>query len=247
MIFAVLVGLVLLIACAMPVKDRITQTATIDALLAGAYDGFVSGKEVLAHGDFGIGTFDRLDGEMIVFNGVIYQVKADGRVHRPDPDLKTPFATVCFFNADGSFPITATRDDKGVRRMVDEAVPNQNVFLAVRLTGDFPHMKVRSVPSQNKPYMPLQTVVKNQAEFVYENIRGTIVGFRCPPFAKGLNVPGYHFHFLSEDGTIGGHVLTFTVDRAVCAFDIANRFYLILPDEAGRLADIDLSRNAVGN
>ena len=75
-----------------------TQTSTIDALLAGVYDGEMSCRELLTHGDFGIGIFDHLDGEMVVLNGTVYQVKIDGRVYQPAKELKTPFASVCFLS-----------------------------------------------------------------------------------------------------------------------------------------------------
>lgn len=221
--------------------DRITQTSTIDALLAGAYDGQITCRQLLNYGNFGIGTFDKLDGEMTILGGRIYQVKSDGKVYRPAADVKTPFATVCNFRPDSEFAIQSA-DFKTVESIINEKVPNQNQFLAVEISGQFKHIKVRSVPAQSKPYPPLVEVAKTQSVFDINNIFGTIVGFRTPPFAKGLNVPGCHFHFISDDCTQGGHVLNFELISSTCKVDKCSEFLLILPKDDA-LKDVDLSKD----
>ncbi|MDD5011528.1 MAG: acetolactate decarboxylase [Phycisphaerae bacterium] len=221
--------------------DRITQTSTIDALLAGAYDGQMTCGELLTYGDFGIGTFDKLDGEMTVLDGRVYQIKSDGKVYKPDSNTKTPFATVCNFRPDTRF-LLRSADFKTTESFLDEKFPNQNIFLAVEISGTFKHIKVRSVPAQQKPYKPLAEVVKNQSVFDINNVSGTIVGFRTPPFVKGVNVAGYHFHFLSDDFTQGGHVLDFELFGGECKIDRCDEFLLILPKDDA-LKDIDLSKD----
>jgi acetolactate decarboxylase len=232
-------ALVFITGCLPAAKDRITQTSTIDALLAGAYDGQMQCRKLLDYGDFGIGTFDKLDGEMTVLDGKIYQIKSDGKVYRPVGDVKTPFATVCKFKPDIQFPIQPA-DFKTAESIIDEKIPNQNTFLAVEISGKFKHIKVRSVPTQQKPYPPLAEVAKTQPVFEINDITGTIVGFRSPPFVKGINVSGYHFHFLSSDFTQGGHVLDFELISGECKIDKCNEFLLILPKD-DVLKDIDLS------
>jgi len=236
-----IVVLVLCGGCLTNRYDRITQTSTIDALLAGAYDGQISCQKLLTYGDFGIGTFDKLDGEMTVLDGRIYQIKSDGKVYRPAGDVKTPFATVCNFKPDTQFMIKSV-DFKTVELIIDEKIPNQNQFLAVEISGKFKHIKVRSVPSQNKPYPPLAEVAKTQPVFEMNEVTGTIVGFRSPPFVKGINVSGYHFHFLSSDFARGGHVLDFELNSGDCKTDKCNEFLLILP-ENDSLKNIDLSKD----
>lgn len=222
-------------------SNRITQTSTIDALLAGAYDGQVECKQLLSYGDFGIGTFDRLDGEMTVLDGNVYQIKADGKVYRPAANIKSPFATVCRFRPDNDFEIKSA-DFKTAESIIDSKFPNQNIFAAVKITGTFKYIKTRSVPAQNKPYPPLVEVAKNQPVFEMHDVRGTIVGFRSPPFVKGVNVSGYHFHFLDKDFAQGGHVLDFQLDAGKCEIDKCNELLLILPED-DVLKDIDLSKD----
>lgn len=241
----VCIGLLLLVsACSsLPVRDTITQASTIDALLAGAYDGSMTCGQLLEHGNLGIGTFDRLDGEMVLMDGRVYQVKADGKVYTPDKHLKTPFAAVCSFAADLTVDFDKGLDYAAVQKILDQLVPNQNLFCAVRLSGTFSHMHTRSVPAQEKPYPPLAQVTSHQPEFLMENISGQIVGFRCPPYVKGINVPGYHLHFISDDRTSGGHILGFEMAQGQGSVDVCHRFLLILPEADEMFGAVDLSKD----
>jgi acetolactate decarboxylase len=232
---------VLLSGCITSQRDIIFQQSTIDALLTGVYDGDISCQFLLKHGNFGIGTFDCLDGEMVLLDGTIYQVRADGKVYMPDPPIKTPFATTCFFNPEKALPINAGTDFEGLEKLIDQAAPNQNLFCAVRVTGQFKSMKTRSVPPQKKTYPPLNEVSINQPEFSFENVTGTIIGFRCPVFIKGLNVPGYHLHFINSERTQGGHVLSFVLTDGKCEVDIFNQYFLSLPADIENFTDVNLS------
>lgn len=243
-LFSVVIGCCFLLsACATQPGDTAFQTSTIDALLAGVYDGDTSGSTLLQHGDFGIGTFDHLDGEMLVLDGTIYQIKADGKVYRPNPSIKTPFATVCQFKADESLPIPSGSDFSAVEKLMDIFAPNQNLFYAIKIRGKFQKMKTRSVPGQHKPYPPLKEVTKDQPEFEMEKISGTIVGFRCPPFVKGINVPGYHLHFISDDRSKGGHILSFQIETGTAEIDALDQYVLTLPSSAREFSTLDLSKD----
>ena len=224
-------------------KNIITQTSTIDSLLAGVYDGHMSCDELLKYGDFGIGTFDHLDGEMIILDREIYQVKADGKVYRPDRSITTPFASVCNFSTDETINFKSGISFQDVQKILDEQIPNQNLFYAIKIQGTFTRMHTRSVPLQAKPYPPLAEVTKNQPEFRMKNVSGTIVGFRCPPFVKGINVPGYHFHFISDDREYGGHILNFEMGEGKGELDRSNKFTLILPEKGDAFSQVDLSRD----
>jgi acetolactate decarboxylase len=229
--------------CAAPQHNVVFQTSTIDALLAGLYDGDLSCRHLLEKGDFGIGTFDGLDGEMVLLDGRIYQVKADGKVYTPGSSCSTPFATVCRFKADKAFAITTPSDEKAVENLINHAAPNQNLFYAIRIRGTFKSVKTRSVPRQQKPYPVLEAVTRHQPEFIRDNVEGTIVGFRCPAFVKGVNVPGYHLHFISHDRTFGGHVLGFEITAGEGDIDGLHQFFLRLPEHAADFARTDLSKD----
>jgi len=224
-------------------QDTVMQISTIDALVAGLYDGTMSCDRLLQYGDVGIGTFDRLEGEMVVLDGAVYQVKVDSRVYTLDGKITTPFAAVCRFGADDIITLKKGMDFKGLEEMIDTAISNKNLFYAIKVTGTFSYMKTRSVPAQDKPYPPLAEVTKHQSVFEMKNISGTIVGFRCPPYVQGINVPGYHLHFISDDRTRGGHILGFETDTGTCAIDRCNQFFLVLPTEGEAFQKVDLSKD----
>ncbi|OGI07322.1 MAG: alpha-acetolactate decarboxylase [Candidatus Margulisbacteria bacterium GWF2_35_9] len=237
------VTLFFLAGCSTSNKNIVYQTSTIDALIAGVFDGDISLTMLASHGNFGIGTFDNLDGEMILLEGTFYQVKADGKIYQPTNTMETPFATVCNFNPDNQFNIPSGSTIQMVEDLINEKAPNQNLFYAIKIEGTFKNIKTRSVPEQKKPYPPLSEVTKTQPEFNMENISGTIVGFRCPAFVKGINVPGYHLHFISKDHRQGGHILGLEISSAVAQLDVLDQYVLQLPTDGEAFAKTDLSKD----
>ncbi|MGE4520688.1 MAG: acetolactate decarboxylase [Desulfobacteraceae bacterium] len=222
---------------------RLCQISTIDALMGGVYDGEKSLGTLGEYGDFGIGTFDGLDGEMVLLEGVFYKIKSDGKVYQVSDSERTPFASVCRFNSDFSFNVENTAGFEAFKEILDLRTTNKNVFYAVKMTGDFDYVRTRSVPKQKRPYPQLIEVTRNQPEFYTENISGTIIGFYCPIFVKGVNVPGYHLHFLSDDKTFGGHILDFSVSKGVVETDEINEFLMLLPEKSTDFSLKDFSRD----
>ena len=116
------------------------------------------------------------------------------------------------------------------------------MFYAIRMDGTFDYVKTRSVPKQTPPYPKLAEVIKDQSEFEFYNTTGTIVGFWSPEFVSGLNVPGYHIHFLTADHTAGGHVLDFRITNENMKLDITPNFFMVLPTE-GNFYQVDLTED----
>jgi len=215
---------------ARPDADVLYQTSTLEALLVGIYDGKTTFGELRQHGDFGIGTFNAVDGEMVGLDGRFYQVLSSGRVHVVPDWAKTPFAAVTFFEPDTSVPLGAIDSFTDLESKIDSVIPTQNIFYAIKITGDFTYIKTRSAPKQSKPYKPLAQALKNQPTFEFHNVKGTIVGLRCPDYVKGINVPGYHFHFITNDRTAGGHLLECKFVDNSAQIDYTSEFFLALPD-----------------
>lgn len=227
-------------------RDVLYQVSTIDALMEGVYDGDVTFDKLRRHGDFAIGTFNALDGEMIGVYGQFYQIKVDGKAYPVAGTMKAPFAVVTFFDADKTVKTAPGDDLERLELAVDETMPTKNIFYAVKVEGTFKHMKVRSVPRQERPYRKLVEVVKDQAVYEYDDIEGTVVGFWCPDYAKGVNVPGYHFHFISKDGTVGGHILDCTLGDTIAGIDYTSGFFMVLP-ERGDFFETDLGGGKKGD
>jgi len=227
--------------CAAPKTDRgvVYQTSTISALLEGVYDGSLTLAELRKHGDFGIGTFDALDGEMVLVDGRFWRVRGDGSVESPPLDETTPFATVISFEAAHTLRADGPFNLADLEHLIDSAIPTRNLPLAVRVTGTFRYVKTRSVPRQTKPYPRLVDVAAKQPTFEFRQVRGTLVGFRLPPYVQEINVPGYHLHFLADDRKGGGHVLELSVEDVVIEVDDSSAIYVALPaDEAFGAADL---------
>ncbi len=210
--------------------DELVQFSLLSALAAGDYAGGAPLQQVLQFGDFGVGTFDRLDGEMIVLDGDIFQVKADGTVVPRDGVGATPFATVTFFEADGQLDGIAAKSLTELDHQLDRRVPNAKRPVAFKVTGEFAELTLRSAPPQKPPYRPLAEVIDQQQVWTRRSVKGTLIGMRCPEWMGTLNVAGYHWHFLSDDRTIGGHVLDCRVEGAHGAYDECSSLLVRLPE-----------------
>lgn len=223
-------------------NDVLYQVSTLDALLQSVYDGVVSFEELETHGDFGIGTFDGLEGEMLALDGDYYQIKTDGIAYPVSGEMTTPFATVTSFEADENFRLGEPVNLTEFEEYLDSNLPSENLFYAVRVDGNFSYLKARSVPRQEKPYPRLVDAVSTQAVFEFENVSGTLVGFRTPEYVKGVNVPGYHLHFITTDRGAGGHVLDFELEEGDAAVDITRAFFMELP-KSGDFYEVELGQD----
>lgn len=210
-------------------NDVIYQTSTIGALLEGMYEGDVTVGELKEHGDLGLGTFNGLDGEMVVLDGIAYQVKADGVAYKVNDSIKTPFAAVTTFESDVDGTLDKEMNNTELKAYMETLMPSRNLMYAIKIEGNFSYMKTRSVPAQEKPYPRLADITKSQPTFEFENVSGTIVGFWLPDYVEKVNVPGYHLHFLTTDGSAGGHILEYTIRSGTVSIDISDDFFMQLP------------------
>lgn len=187
-------------------KNSVYLSAPVNALIQGFYKQNSTVAAIKKHGDFGLGTFNNLDGEMVILDGIVYQVKVDGRAFLVGDEEESPFACVTFFSPDTTEFIDSRILRNNMTELLDNLIPSTNMLYAIRINGEFEYIKTRSVPRQEN-YRPLVEVAREQPTFEYLNIRGVLAGFFTPSFMASLNVPGYHLHFLTEDRTRGGHLL----------------------------------------
>jgi acetolactate decarboxylase len=186
--------------------QTVFQTSTVNALMEGASTGDMTMGELKTHGDFGLGTFDGLDGEMIELDGKVFQVRADGHAHPVEDSARTPFATVSFFKADESARLDRPCDQPAMLAAVAGMLPSENIFHALRIEGRFAYVKTRAVAKQDKS-VGLEDATREEPIFEFNDVEGTIVGFFTPDYLRGVNVPGYHLHFITADRSAGGHML----------------------------------------
>jgi len=216
------------------------QASTIGALLDGAFDGDLRFAELAEHGDLGLGTVNALDGEMVALDGRFYRADVEGRIKEIDPGERTPFAVVTNFEPTIEAVLADGLGHDALLAALDALLPPEASSCAVRLDGHFELLRARSVPRQEPPYRPLAEVVADQHVFELTDVEGTMLGFRFPAYVEGIEVAGYHLHFISADRDRGGHVLDSRSGGLRVRLDPSNDLHVELPP-AVDLADPDLA------
>lgn len=214
-------------------RDVINQVSLLQGLTLGDYNGSVTAAQLKEKGDIGIGTFNALNGELIMLDGVIYRAAYDGSVEKVADTETIPFSNVTFFDADHTMKLNNIANVNALKEELNKKVNElgSNNFYMIKVEGTFDKMQVRSELPQNQPYKPLAEVLKtDQTVFDYDNVKGTIVGLYCPNYMDKLNAVGWHFHFISEDKTKGGHILECSFNSAEASFDVSNGFAMTLPN-----------------
>lgn len=229
-------------------KDTIYQIALLQSLAMGYFDGSITVKELKTHGDTGIGTFEGLDGEMIVLDGVVYRANRDCKINVVADKVRVPFSNVTFFEKDFAVKLRNITDKNAFESALNAQVDKYGInnFYMVKVHGDFAEMHVRSESGSVEPYPTLVEALKSQNEITLQNISGTLVGLYCPAFMSSLNSTGWHFHFVSDDKKFGGHVLGLHIADAEAQFDKTDAFSMVLPKKQNFQAlnfDVDLKED----
>lgn len=161
----------------------------MSALLDGVYDGEMTIEELLSHGDFGLGTFNALDGELLILDGVAHQLTADGGARRATRGQRTPFAVVTAFVPHVRLmpPRRASRAEIAALTMA--SVPSHNLLYGVRMSGRFERVVTRTVVRQSQPYRPLVEVTRGEPVVEHLDVEGYVTGFRTPAYEGGSVCP----------------------------------------------------------
>ena len=220
-------------------RHTLYQVSTAGALVEGVFQGAVSVGVVREHGDFGLGTFEELDGEMVVLEGHVFRVGSDGVVQEVPDDASTPFAVVTRFGDPPAVVLGQIDAFTALTDAIDELRDSANVFFAVRVDGLFDAVHVRAA-CRTEPGVRLAVATEHQTEFDVGPVRGTMVGFWSPPYASGMEIAGYHLHFLSDDRSAGGHVLDCRGSGLAVRLQEESDVHLALPNTVA-FRDADLT------
>ena len=210
--------------------NAVFQYSTLSALLEGVYDGELTVGEMKKHGNYGIGTFNALDGEMVLYEGECYKVTSDSKVIKVDDSEKTPFAAVCTFVPDTIIKIGHPVNLKEIKHYIDSIMPSGNLLYAYKISGSFDSIVIRSVPKQQKPYVRLIEAYKAQGVYTFAHLDGILFGYKFPKYLKDVNMDDYHLHFLSTDKNKGGHLLNCRILNGEVAVAYIRNLQLQLPD-----------------
>jgi acetolactate decarboxylase len=201
-------------------------SAPVSALMKGLYEEDTTVANIRQQGDFGLGTFNDLNGEMIMLDGMVYQLKTDGLAYSVDDAARLPFACVTLFNPTTVEDVDQDLDDEGFKNLLERLLPSKNMFYAIRIDGCFSYLKVWSIHRQDN-YRPI-TEVRPMA-FDFRDMVGNLIGFYAPKFVSSLIMPGYHLHFLSADRRHGGHMFQCRLKRARISIQFVPELILNLP------------------
>jgi acetolactate decarboxylase len=224
--------------------DRVYQYSLFTALANSIYDGTLTVAGVKTKGDMGLGTYNGLDGEMIVNNGKVYQFPADGKVGLPDDKAPVPFTVVKFFQPDFAVETGSVTDYSAMKTLAEKQFSSPNYIYALKVTGTFTRIKCGSAEKQELPYeKTLSEAIADRPVFEWNNIQGTLVGFWFPEYVGVVNIPGFHLHFISADETKAGHVLEFEAANLKLEIDQSSGLEFDLPEtEAFKTKIFDLSQ-----
>lgn len=216
--------------------NKMYQVSTLQALALGYSRAVLSAGELLAEGDTGLGTFEDVNGEMIVMDGHCFRADQDGNVTEIPPETGVPFAAVAKLYGEQEFLLKDMPDISYIRAELTRKIEERfglNSMHVVRIDGVFEKVDARSEAPYRSHHISLKEILgQNQKAFIFENIRGSLVGVYFPDYMDGINMPGWHLHFLSEDRTIGGHVFDVSIREGTAKVDKITNIYINLPKEA---------------
>jgi acetolactate decarboxylase len=215
-------------------SNSLYVSSPVNALVQGILREDKTLSEILSHGNFGLGTFNDLDGEMVLADGIFYQLKSDGSVAKASLDGSSPYACVTHFEAIEPINLHGLSNYLDLQNIISQAMLSPNLIYAVRVEGLFSSIHARSVPKQHC-YRPLVDVAGDQVEFNFESIAGQLVGYWTPDFMGSVTVPGFHLHFLSDDKLHGGHLLDCALESGVLWLQSIDQLTLDLPHSADYL------------
>ena len=219
-----------------PHFEKMYQVSTLNALLLGYTRKVVSVQELLENGDTGLGTFENVDGEMIVVDGHCYRAADDGTVTEMPPEKGVPFASVSFLIGSRKFELDSVENIDTLKALLNLKIEEGfglNSMHMVRIDGFFEMVDARSENGLKSQHVELKDILNlNQKSFTFSNVAGTLVCLYYPDYMAGINAAGWHFHFVSEDRSKGGHVFNVIMKKGTAVLDKISKIEMQLPWEA---------------
>lgn len=232
--------LIILLGCSnQPTTKETTKEQTDElyhysiwaALVNKVYEGDLNVKEAKTHGDLGLGTYNGVDGELVLLDGIFYQVLSSGEVLIKNDSAHVAYLNATFFDKELFFEWNDKINYDSLRNLIRQQLPSRNFFYAIKIHGEFDTLKLGSFYKQERPYLEtLGSLMPGRPTFDHTNISGTMVGFFCPDFIGDINAAGFHFHFLSDDKKTGGHVLEFSGKNFKVEMDKLGSYRFVLPE-----------------
>jgi acetolactate decarboxylase len=195
------------------------------------FDGDLKVKDLKKRGDVGLGSFDFLDGELVMLDGIPYRVRENGEITIGQDDDEVVYADAAFFSKKEVFSITHNIHFQDLPLLLDKKKRTPHYFYIYKIHGSFKHIKLGGLPRVERPFNEgLDVLIPRRPVFEAENISGTLVGFYCPDYIGHINAKGHHFHFISDDKKLGGHVMGFESSNTLeVQVDVKTKYQFDLP------------------
>jgi len=224
-------------------ENTVHQYAPTVGLLNSIYTGNQTPEEMVAKGNMGIGTVNDLDGELIAVDGVVYAIDAAGGITKAPKELESPNMTMINFQPKTTIEIKNIQSLKDLDKALKSQATSKNSFYAYRIKGTFPYLKMASAHKVEDEDVSLFEYLDTRVMYTRENIKGTLVGLYTPEYLGNVVIPGLHFHFLSDDIKLGGHLEGIKFDTMTVEVQEINQLNLSLP-EVEKFRNKDLQMGA---
>ncbi|MRX41360.1 acetolactate decarboxylase [Flavobacterium sp. LC2016-23] len=215
-------------------EEFVFHYSVMDALRNGVYKGDITVKELKNKGNFGLGTYNFLDGEMVVLDGVFYRIPSDGKVTKAEPEREVPFACLAVFSADNQYEMSGIATIEALQNEIRNRLPSSNKPYALRIECSFDSIVVGSAAKlEAKDTTGLAELMKTRPLYQKEHISGTMVGFYTPPSFSAVDLSPFHFHFIAVDKTFGGHFISGVLAAAKIKISIDEKsgYEIVLPKQ----------------
>jgi alpha-acetolactate decarboxylase len=209
--------------------NHIYQFSLLNALMDGVSENGITASKLASKGNQGLGTFSRMNGELLFLDGKIYQLQAEGNVREVEPDAQIPFAVSTQFEAQKTVDVELPNKESVDKALDDFNARAKNLFMTYRINGHFEYLKCRTVRGQSYKGEPLSELGKKQSVEEYHNVSGTIIGIRTPTNWQGFGVAGEHLHFVNDERSAGGHVLEVKAGKVSMQMAVASNVHIELP------------------
>lgn len=211
--------------------DLIFHYSVLKAIDNGVLEGSMTVGELMKHGDLSIGTFNSLDGEMIMVDHEIYRITPDGQIVKPGNEMNVPYSITTFFKPDDTLQMDGEITYPSLIEHTEGMLPSKNLFYAFRISGSFDYIKCGGAARQERPYdKSLLEILADRPVYEAENITGILAGFWCPEYIGDINTVGFHLHFISDNHTLGGHLMEFRATSLTIEYDTKSQYHIVLPD-----------------
>ena len=216
-------------------ETKMFQVSTLQALALGYSRAVITVGELMRHGNIGLGTFEDVNGEMIVVDGHCYRADEAGNINEADSATGVPFSAVTVFNEDRACEIGSVDNIEKLKEFLTLRIEEDfglNSMHVVRIDGSFKRVCARSESGYRAQHVTLKDALKEtQRSFYFDDISGTLVCVYYPDYMDGINASGWHLHFISEDRKAGGHVFDLSMEQGTAYFDKITNIEIKLPYE----------------